>query len=96
MVRLDPSESVASLSEIPGIVRSFFDVEYEVSWHGTILHLLYPLLNTDLANQDRADFDSIIRLIVRMEDILIRQGVLSADFIFMICRPKSIARAIAG
>jgi hypothetical protein len=86
MLRHDPSEAVRS-SEIPGLVRRNFEVEYERSWHGTILHQLYPLLNADLANQDRVDFDSIIRLIIQFEDILISRGVLPTDFVFMVCRP---------
>jgi len=88
MMRIDPSEAVRS-RDIVDLVRECFDVEYERSWHGTILHQLFPLLNTDLSNQGRGDFDSIIRLIAEFEDILIRGGLIPSDFVFMVCRPKA-------
>lgn len=87
MMRIDPSEAVRS-RDIIGLVREHFDVEYERSWHGTILHQLFPLLNSDLSNQGRSDFDSILRLIAEFEDILIRGGVVPTDFVFMVCRPR--------
>jgi SAM-dependent methyltransferase len=87
MIRMDPSEAVRA-EDICRLVKQHFHVEYERKWNGTIIHQLYPLLNCRLANADRKDFDSILRLILTFEDILIRSGTLPSDFVFMVCRPK--------
>jgi hypothetical protein len=50
--------------------------------------MLYPLLNGALGNKGKKDFDSIVRLILFFEDVIIRSGFLPSDFVFMICRPK--------
>jgi SAM-dependent methyltransferase len=85
MMRTDPSEAVRS-QDIVGLLRRHFTVEYESCYNGTIMHQLYPLLNSCLANHGNGDFDSLIRLILYFEDLLIKSGVLASDFIFMICR----------
>ena len=87
MMRIDPSEAVRSRDILP-VLREHFEFEVERPYNGTIIHQLYPLLNNALANQDRPDFDSIVRLILYVEDLLIKKGVLPTDFVFLIGRPK--------
>jgi SAM-dependent methyltransferase len=92
MLRIDPSEAVRGEDIVP-LVGERFQVEYQAQFNGTLMHVLYPLLNAGLANQGNRDFDSIVRLVLSFEDVLIRTGVLPSDFTFMICRPKGHASA---
>ena len=87
MLRIDPSEAVRSEDIVP-IVRQHFAVEYESHFNGTIMHMLFPLLNAELSNKGYKDFDSLVRLILYFEHIAIRDGLLPSDFTFLVCRPK--------
>jgi hypothetical protein len=55
------------------------------------MHMLYPLLNQQLTNAGERDFDSVVRLLLYFEDVLIKSGQLPSDFVFMICRSLSHA-----
>jgi ubiquinone/menaquinone biosynthesis C-methylase UbiE len=87
MLKSDPSEAVRS-EEVYALVKQHFSVVYERFYNGTILHQLHPLLQSQLANQQRKDFDSIVRLILVAEDLLVSNGVLPSDFVFLICQAK--------
>ncbi len=85
MLKCDPSEAVRS-AEVYPLVKKYFDVRYERFYNGTLLHQLHPLLRTEQANQERRDFDSIVKLILLLEDLLIKGHVLPSDFVFLICQ----------
>lgn len=85
MLKCDPSEAVRS-AEVYPLVKKYFDVRYERFYNGTLLHQLHPLLRSELANQQRRDFDSIVKLILLLEDLLIKGNVLPSDFVFLICQ----------
>jgi len=85
MLNSDPSEAVRSADVYP-LVKRHFKVCYERFYNGTLLHQLHPLLRSDLANRRQRDFDSIVKLILLMEDLLIKNEVLSSDFVFLICQ----------
>ena len=85
MLACDPSEAVRSADVYP-LVKKHFDVRYERFYNGTLLHQLHPLLRTELANQGTRDFDSIVKLILLLEDLLIKGNVLPSDFVFLICQ----------
>lgn len=87
MDKIDPSEAVRS-DEIYDLVKENFDVEYEKMFNGTIVHQLHPILNSKLPNKGNKDFDSLIRLILLMEDKLIRSGFIKSDFVFMVLKNK--------
>jgi SAM-dependent methyltransferase len=91
IMRIDPSEAVRSEDILP-LVRQRFHVEYESNFNGTIMHMLYPLLNQQLTNEGERDFDSVVRLLLYFEDVLIKSGQLPSDFVFMICRSLSRPR----
>jgi SAM-dependent methyltransferase len=92
MLAGDPSEAVRS-SEVYPLVKQHFDVRYERLYNGTLLHQLHPLLRTELANQGKRDFDSIVRLILLLEDLLVKGNILPSDFVFLICqKPASGSR----
>jgi hypothetical protein len=90
---IDPSEAVRSEDILP-LVRERFHVEYESLQNGTLMHMLFPLLNSGLSNRGGRDFDSIVRLVLYFEDVLIRSGVLASDFVFLVCRRKDHPSAL--
>jgi SAM-dependent methyltransferase len=92
MMHIDPSEAVRS-EDVLRLLPDFFTIEYLRNFNGTIMHQLYPLLDARLTNKNTPDFDSIVRMILLTEDILIREKVLPSDFMFAICRNKK--RAVA-
>jgi len=85
MLKSDPSEAVRSADVYP-LVKKYFEVRYERFYNGTLLHQLHPLLRSELANRQQRDFDSIVKLILLMEDLLIKNDVLPSDFVFLICQ----------
>lgn len=95
MIRIDPSEAIRSRDILP-LIREHFEVEYESNFNGTIAHMLFPLLNSELSNQGNRDFDSIVRMILYFEEQLIRFGALESDFVFMICRAKNAPSSTLG
>jgi ubiquinone/menaquinone biosynthesis C-methylase UbiE len=86
---IDPSEAVRS-EDILRLLPEYFTVEYLRNFNGTVIHPLYPLLDARRTNANEPDFDSIVRMILWIEDFLIRGQVLSSDFIFAICRSKEL------
>ena len=94
MRKIDPSEAVRS-EDVLRLLPEFFTIEYLRNFNGTVMHQLYPLLDARLTNTNTPDFDSIVRMILLMEDLLIRGNVLPSDFVFAICRNKKLAKAPA-
>jgi hypothetical protein len=84
--RADPSEAIRSDRILPELQRRFRVVE-SIGYGGTILHLLFEHI---VQNLDVADEQSmtILRLLGRFEDILIREGVISNDFTFLVARKR--------
>lgn len=91
MIATDPSEAVRS-EDVLRLLPDYFTIEYLRNFNGTIMHALYPLLDARLTNANAPDFDSLVRVILLMEDNLIRSNVLSSDFVFAICRSKRAGR----
>jgi SAM-dependent methyltransferase len=85
MIRVDPSEAVRS-SDILRLAKKYFHVEYERNFYLNIVHPLFPMLNTNLSNKNNGDFDSIIRLLLYFEKLLVDKHVLESDCVFMVCR----------
>jgi SAM-dependent methyltransferase len=92
MMSVDPSEAVRS-EDVLRLLPEYFTIEYLRDINGTVMHPLYPLLNGRHTNTNTPDFDSIVRRTLLMEDRLIREKVLSSDFVFAICRNKKLAEA---
>jgi SAM-dependent methyltransferase len=88
MLRTDPSEAVRS-ADVYALVKQKFSVRYERFYNGTLLHQLHPLLRSEFANGHRRDFDSIVRLLLLMEDLLVKNDVLRSDFAFLICQRRN-------
>lgn len=86
-IAIDPSEAVRS-EDVLRCVEERFTIEYRRNFNGTVMHPLYPLLNAEFTNAGDETFDSIIRLVLTLEDELVTAGVLASDFVFAIARSK--------
>ncbi len=83
----DPSESVRSSLILP-FAASYFDVELCRPYGGTVLHPLYPLLRHDAMTKPTPEMQSIVRLLIEFEAILVEKGVLASDFALCVCRNR--------
>lgn len=83
----DPSESVRSKLVLP-FLKYYFDIEVYRPFGGFILHPLYPLLNDVQFSSDDAKTETILKLLLEFEDILMESRLFDSDFALCICRPK--------
>jgi SAM-dependent methyltransferase len=83
----DPSESVRSSLIMP-FASSYFDFEFCHPYGGTLLHPLYPLLRHDAMSNSTPEMQTIVRLLIEFETILLENGVLASDFVLCVCRKK--------
>jgi len=84
--RADPSEAIRSDRIIPEVERRFQVVE-RIDYGGTLLDLLLEHIVHNFDSSSEKDV-AAIRLLARVEDILIRAGVLPSDFTVMAMRKK--------
>jgi SAM-dependent methyltransferase len=80
----DPSEAIRSAEIIP-LLEEYFEIVERTDFGGTLLHLLLQgiIENFDPAREEDI---SILRLLGYIEDVLIREGVLSSDFTFLVLK----------
>jgi len=83
----DPSESVRSKLIIP-FLKNYFKIDEKNPMGGSILHPLYPFLDHEKFISRKYETDTILKLIIEFEAILIENSILDSDFMFCICRPK--------
>ncbi len=84
----DPSEAVRSKLILP-FLEFYFDVEVLNQAGGGLLHELYPFLAHDLLSEAEPKSETIIKLLIEIETILMEQpGGLSSDFCLCILRKK--------
>ncbi len=82
----DPSEAIRSDRIVPEIEKQFRVVE-RLDYGGTILNLLFEHIVHNFDPGDERD-RALIALLGRVEDLLIRNGVLRSDFTLMIMRGR--------
>lgn len=86
----DPSEAVRSKLILP-FLEQYFDVELFNPVGGGILHPLYPLLNHEQLLPGDPKSETIVKLLLEFEAILMDlPGGLASDFCLCILRPKYI------
>jgi SAM-dependent methyltransferase len=83
----DPSESIRS-KLIPSFVEYYFDIEIKRSLGGFLLHPLYPFLKTAAFENRGVEKDTIVKLLIEFEAILMEHNIIESDFDFYVCRPK--------
>jgi SAM-dependent methyltransferase len=74
----DPSESVRS-ALIPQFLRFYFDIEWEAQFGGALLHPLFQMLNADKLADGSPESQTVVRLLIAMENMLMQAGVLGSD-----------------
>jgi hypothetical protein len=82
-----PSESVRSSLILP-FASTYFDFEICRPFGGTVLHPLYSLLRHDAMSKPTPEMQTIVRLLMEFEAILVERGVLASDFVLCVCRKK--------
>ena len=84
---VDPSEAICS-DRIEAAVRRHFEVVTQRNYGGTLLN---PLLEHIVANfsPDREEDVTILRLLIYVETVLIREDVLGSDFAVFVMRKKN-------
>lgn len=86
MNETDPSEAVRS-EEIVKILKNKMEVVEEKKFGGTLLHMLLQDIVGNFNPDDPKD-STVLKLIIYLEDLLIREKVLGSDFIFMVLKKK--------
>jgi SAM-dependent methyltransferase len=87
MLARDPSEAVRSSLILP-FASAYFDIELCRPYGGTVLHPLYPLLRHDAMAKSTPEIQTVMRLLIEVEAILVEKGVLASDFVLCVCRKK--------
>jgi SAM-dependent methyltransferase len=82
----DPSEAIRSAEIVP-ILESSFEIIERVDFGGTLLHLLLQGIVDNFDSSNEGDI-TILKMLGYIEDILIREGVLSSDFALLVARNK--------
>jgi len=83
----DPSESVRSSLILP-FASTYFEFELCRPYGGTVLHPMYPFLRHDAMSKPTPEMQSILRLLIEFEAILVEKGVLASDFVLCVCRKR--------
>lgn len=91
---VDPSEAIRSSEIVPALDRHFRVVE-RIDYGGTILHLLLEHIVHNFDNGDPYHL-AVLRLLGKIEDILIAQGVLESDFTLMALAKKDASHRLVG
>jgi SAM-dependent methyltransferase len=81
----DPSEAVRSADIIP-VLRKYFEIVEHKGWGGNILQfLLYGIAGNFRADDQAAQL--LLKMLINIEDTLIRCGEFESDFAFLVARP---------
>ncbi|MBP8292952.1 MAG: methyltransferase domain-containing protein [Caldilineaceae bacterium] len=85
--RVDPSEAICS-DHIEAALHEHFDVVAQRNFGGSLLN---PLLENLVANfsPDAEEDVAILRLLMYVEEVLIREGILTSDFAVFVMRKKT-------
>ncbi len=87
MNEVDPSEAIRS-AEIVKILKDNLVVVEEKEFGGTLLHMLLQDIVGNFNPNDPKD-TTVLRLILYLEDLLIKEKILRSDFVFMILKKKN-------
>jgi|SRR3989338_2714214 len=87
MNKNDPSESIRSAEIIPLLSRYFTIIEKK-DYGGTILHMLLQEIISNFNHDDFRDV-AILKLLILLEGILIRNKVIDSDFSFIVAKKNN-------
>lgn len=77
----DPTEGVRS-ALIPVLVPLYFKREYERFIGGGLLHPLFTCLNASRVNDGSPESQTLVEMLILLEDELTRAGAIGHDFMF--------------
>lgn len=89
MLKHDPSEGVRAPLILP-ILRQLFDISFLRASAGPILHRYYSHINHDFANSRTPEAETIMNLLIFIEETLLKNSVLDADFHVGVCKLKKM------
>jgi hypothetical protein len=70
-------------------LRHRFEIELLRPFGGAVLHLLYPCLNHEKLNDGSPESQSIVRLLIEIDELLYTDAAyLPSDFHVGICRKR--------
>ena len=78
----DPSEAIRSAEIIPLLSR-YFTILEKKDYGGTILHMLLQDIMANFNHDDYKD-QAVLKLLIFLENILIREKVIDSDFTFLV------------
>lgn len=81
----DPSEGVRA-PLIPVLLPMYFSAEYERRAGGALLHPIFGHLNANKINDGSPESNSLVAMLIALENELTAAGVLDHDFIFSLFR----------
>ena len=90
IIASDPSEAVRS-SETMNLLKNNFIVLEQKPHGGTLLNLLFDGIAGNFDETDQ-NVRTIILLLQKLEEILIREGIISSDFVFTVLKNKVIVK----
>lgn len=87
LVAGDPSEAVRS-EEILPVMRQYFEIVEQKDYGGTILQFLLAGIAGNF-NDGTDDAAELLRMLLHIEETLIRLNELQSDFSYIVARPKN-------
>lgn len=94
VVAVDPSEAIRS-SELYAFLQQNFEFDLDIAIGGTLLQLIFDGSIVNNFNPDDPQIQDIIRRAVALEQDLLAEGKLPADFRLIVARPRTTAVAVA-
>ncbi|NLT68742.1 MAG: class I SAM-dependent methyltransferase [Acidobacteria bacterium] len=88
----DPSEGVRC-GEITGILRTFFPIERELPYGGSVLYQVLQDVVPKIRHDDPCD-RAIVDLLVAVEEYLVTNGIIESDFVLFLARNRKPAHHI--
>ena len=87
---LDPQAAIAQARRLATEGADILDIGAESTrpYGGAVLHPLYPLLRHDAMAKSTPEIQTVMRLLIEVEAILVEKGVLASDFVLCVCRKK--------
>jgi ubiquinone/menaquinone biosynthesis C-methylase UbiE len=85
VISADPSEAIRS-EEILSLLSKYFTIKYQANFGGTLLQFVLADIVGNFKIDDPKDI-ALLNLAILFEEILMDEGVISSDFVFLVAKP---------